>query len=60
VSEGQPGKPRVLKLYDEVTRTTTRLAAGVGDVTARDHVLWWSTGRDTGLRWHALDLRTLT
>jgi len=59
MSEGDPEKPRLLKLYDETSRTTTRVAGGVGGIAVRSGVLWWSTGRDATLRWHALDLRTL-
>jgi hypothetical protein len=40
-------------------KRTVRVGTGVGMVLARAGVLWWSTGDDTELRWHALDLHTL-
>jgi hypothetical protein len=35
------------------------VASGVGVVQARGGVLFWSTGENAAVGWHALDLRTL-
>ncbi|MEJ2857082.1 MULTISPECIES: hypothetical protein [unclassified Saccharothrix] len=49
----------VLALYDAVGDRTADLATGFGTVLARGSFVWWSTGDNTRLTWHALDLRTL-
>ena len=48
-----------LLLYDTKRHTLVPIAGGVGVVQARGPILWWSTGDNDALRWHALDLRTL-
>jgi hypothetical protein len=49
-----------LLLYDVTRKRGVLVADGVGAVQCRGGVLWWSTGDDENLAWHALDLRTLT
>ncbi len=49
-----------LFIYDTVHAKLVRVANGVGIVQARGAMLWWSTGDNDTLEWHALDLRTLT
>ncbi|MEV4412706.1 hypothetical protein [Catellatospora sp. NPDC049609] len=48
-----------LLLYDLSTRTLTLVSDAAGRVAARGGVLWWSTGDNETLIWHALDLREL-
>jgi hypothetical protein len=57
--DGSPTSSSDLLLYDVKRKRTVRVGTGVGMVLARAGVLWWSTGDDTELRWHALDLHTL-
>ena len=49
-----------LSLYDVDTGQTTLVAVDVDGVKSWGAILWWSTGTGTDLRWHALDLRSLT
>lgn len=49
-----------LMLYDVRRKQGISVADGVGMVQCRAGVLWWSTGDDEVVAWHALDLRTLT
>ncbi|WP_155373987.1 TolB-like translocation protein [Catellatospora vulcania] len=46
-------------LYDLKTRSLTLVTANAGRVASRGGVLWWSTGDNETLTYHALDLRTL-
>jgi hypothetical protein len=55
--EGLPGRPG-LSVYDISADRLDLLATGVANVQAYDGMLWWSTGTDDSLFWHALDLRT--
>jgi hypothetical protein len=48
-----------LMLYDLNTRTLTLVSDNAGRVAARGGMLWWSTGDNELLVWHALDLRGL-
>ena len=56
--DGQPGVG--LSLYDIETGRTDLVAVDAANIQARDGILWWSTGTGAELRWHAVDLRTLT
>ncbi|NUT97175.1 MAG: hypothetical protein HOY78_34655, partial [Saccharothrix sp.] len=49
----------VLALYDTAGDRKADLTKGFGTVLARDSFVWWSTGDNTELTWHVLDLRTL-
>ncbi len=51
---GEPG----LSVYDISADRLDLLATAVANVQAYDGMLWWSTGTDDSLLWHALDLRT--
>lgn len=71
--EPAPGRPRLLDrfavvvddgrgvpaLCDAVGDRSADLATGFGTVLARGPFVWWSTGDNTRLTWHVLDLRTL-
>ncbi|MEV1287105.1 hypothetical protein [Micromonospora sp. NPDC049679] len=48
-----------LALYDIGRKRTVVVAEGVGSVLTRAGVLWWSTGDNETMTWHALDLRAL-
>ncbi|MEU7531687.1 hypothetical protein AB0A74_38550 [Saccharothrix sp. NPDC042600] len=48
-----------LALYDTRGDRTADLATGFGTVLARGPFVWWSTGENTALTWHVVDLRTL-
>ncbi|GAA2805719.1 hypothetical protein [Crossiella cryophila] len=48
-----------LALHDLHSRRLAVLAADPGTVQARGHLLWWSTGDNAELTWHALDLRSV-
>jgi hypothetical protein len=48
-----------LLIYDVKRKTTTVMATGVGVVLGRGGILWWSTGENAALVWHALDLHTM-
>jgi hypothetical protein len=56
--DGQPGVG--LSLYDIETGRTDLVAVDAANIQARNGMLWWSTGTGPELRWHAVDLRTLT
>jgi hypothetical protein len=56
--DGQPGVG--LSLYDITTGRTDLVAVDAASIQARNGMLWWSTGTGVDLRWHAVDLRTLT
>jgi hypothetical protein len=56
--DGQPGVG--LSLYDIETGRTDLVAVDAANIQARNGMLWWSTGVGPELRWHAVDLRTLT
>jgi hypothetical protein len=56
--DGQPGVG--LSLYDIETGRTDLVAVDAANIQARNGMLWWSTGTGAELRWHAVDLRTLT
>jgi len=58
--DGSPTSSQVLMLYDLAKRRTVTVDTGVGMVLCRGGVLWWSTGDNEALAWHAVDLRTLT
>jgi hypothetical protein len=49
-----------LDLYDIVRRRTVLIEAAATNAAAKGDYLWWSTGDNETLAWHALDLRTLT
>lgn len=49
-----------LALYDLTTGRLVVVAADVGQVFGRQHMLWWSTGDPQHQTWHSLDLSTLT
>lgn len=49
-----------LSLYDITTGDTELVAIDVANIHGRDSMLWWSTGIDDELSWHAIDLRELT
>jgi hypothetical protein len=49
-----------LELYDIETRRTVVLATGLFTVLGHGGLLWWSTGTEDSLTWHALDLARLT
>lgn len=46
-------------LYDLKTRTLSLVTANAGRIASRGGVLWWSTGDNETLTWHAVDLRAL-
>lgn len=48
-----------LAVYDLGDAATTVVADGIGTVSARQGVLWWSTGEAQPEQWFALDLRAL-
>lgn len=48
-----------LVLYDLVDRRMITVAKSVSQVASRGPMLWWSTGDNETIAWHALDLRTL-
>jgi hypothetical protein len=56
--DGQPGVG--LSLYDIETGRTELVAVDAANIQSRNGMLWWSTGTGAELRWHAVDLRTLT
>jgi hypothetical protein len=58
-TQGPESSNQQLFLYDIRERGTVLVAEGVGMVQYRAGFLWWSTGLDTEVVWHALDLRTL-
>jgi hypothetical protein len=49
-----------LSLYDIDSGRTDLVALDAANIQARNGVLWWSTGAEEELEWHAVDLRTLT
>lgn len=49
-----------LALYDLSTDRLITVADHVGQVMARQHMLWWTTGDQQHETWHSLDLATLT
>jgi hypothetical protein len=57
--KGSATSSQRLLVYDARARRLVQVADGVGTVQARAGVLWWSTGDNEALTWHALDLRTL-
>ncbi|MFD0594769.1 hypothetical protein ACFQZ4_22165 [Catellatospora coxensis] len=46
-------------LYDLKTRSLSLVTPNAGRIACRGGVLWWSTGDNETLTWHALDLRKL-
>jgi hypothetical protein len=48
-----------LELYDLADHRLTAVARGAGQVVGRHGFLWWSTGSEPALTWHALNLRRL-
>jgi hypothetical protein len=46
-------------LYDLKTRSLSLVTANAGRIACRGGVLWWSTGDNETLTWHAVDLRRL-
>jgi hypothetical protein len=48
-----------LDLYDIALRRTVLIEPAVTNAAAKGDYLWWSTGDNETLAWHALDLRTL-
>ncbi len=59
-SDGGAADGAGLSLYDVNTGRTDLVATAVANVQARAGMLWWSTGPDDELMWHAIDLRLLT
>jgi hypothetical protein len=49
-----------LALYDTATKRTVQVDSAATNAGARGDFIWWSTGDNETLAWHALDLRTLT
>jgi len=47
-----------LLVYDIATGNTVVVAAAADGAFSRGGMLWWSTGDDDTIAWHALDLRT--
>jgi hypothetical protein len=58
-TEGSATSSQELLLYDIKEKRTVVVATAVGMVVCRGGFLWWSTGDNEALTWHALDLRTL-
>jgi hypothetical protein len=58
-TEGSATSSQELLLYDLKEKRTVVVATAVGMVLSRGGFLWWSTGDDEALVWHALDLRKL-
>jgi hypothetical protein len=58
-SNGAPTSSQQLLLYDLKHTRTVVVANGVGMILSRGGVLWWSTGDNETLAWHALDLHPL-
>jgi hypothetical protein len=48
-----------LDLYDAAHRRTVLVEAAATSATAKGDYLWWSTGDNETVAWHAVDLRTL-
>jgi hypothetical protein len=48
-----------LLAYDASSGRTVEVAGGVSGAFTGGGVVWWSTGDDDSIRWHALDLRTV-
>lgn len=48
-----------LVLYDLTANRSILLVAAAATVQGRGSVVWWSTGDEPAVTWHALDLRTL-
>jgi len=48
-----------LSLYDIAAKRTVQVDRAATNAGARGDFLWWSTGDNETLTWHALDLRTL-
>jgi hypothetical protein len=48
-----------LDLYDAAHRRTVLVEPAATNAAAKGGYLWWSTGDNETLAWHALDLRTL-
>jgi hypothetical protein len=57
--DGSATSNQQLMLYDAPKKRTIQVANGVGTVLCRAGILWWSTGDNETLRWHALDLHAL-
>jgi hypothetical protein len=49
-----------LDLYDIASRRTVLIEPAATNAAAKGDYLWWSTGDNETLAWHALDLRTLS
>jgi hypothetical protein len=49
-----------LLLFDIAAGSAVVLATGVATTQARGPIVWWSTGDNETMTWHALDLRTLS
>jgi hypothetical protein len=49
-----------LTLYDIAHKRTVLVDQAATNAGARGDFLWWSTGDNETLAWHAVDLRTLT
>ncbi|GIH21671.1 hypothetical protein [Rugosimonospora africana] len=48
-----------LSLYDTRRRALVQVASAVSKAGAQGDYVWWATGDNETLAWHALDLRTL-
>jgi hypothetical protein len=54
-----PTSSQEVLVYDATAQRVVSVATGAGTVLARGTMLWWSTGDNEALVWHALDLQTL-
>jgi hypothetical protein len=58
-ANGAPTSNQQLLIYDLKHTRTVVVANGVGMILSRGGTLWWSTGDNETLAWHALDLHPL-
>jgi hypothetical protein len=49
----------LLRLYDIAHHRSVLVSAGASNAGARGDYVWWATGDNETLAWHALDLRSL-
>jgi hypothetical protein len=58
-SDGSPTSSQEVCLYDATAKRLVVAGTGAGTIVARGTIMWWSTGEDEALVWHALDLTAL-
>ncbi len=58
-SAGSPTSSQQVLLYDATAKRMVVVGTEAGTILARGIVIWWSTGENEVLVWHALDLTTL-